>query len=88
MEDDCKGKKERNPEESANVLSRLCFTWMFPILWKGYKAPLEKEDIFSCHKDRDSHDLVEKLEKYVTKYSPGHTYFVSISKLIISSESG
>lgn len=35
------------PEPSAGLLSRLSFTWMRPLLVKGYRAPLRFEDVWS-----------------------------------------
>lgn len=40
------------PQQSANVLSRVFFWWLFPVLSTGYKRTLEPADLFTL-----THDL-------------------------------
>ncbi|KAJ4988381.1 ABC transporter [Stagonosporopsis vannaccii] len=55
--------KEREvcPEYTANVLSRLTFQWMQPLMATGYKRPLEKTDIWTVNPDRSADVLIERL---------------------------
>ena len=56
-----------NPEESANFFSRIVFWWIQSILAKGYKAPLEETDIFSCHTNLKSKTLTDRTKYYWDK---------------------
>ncbi|KAJ2769291.1 hypothetical protein IWQ56_002609, partial [Coemansia nantahalensis] len=45
-EDDVDAKNSlRTPEERANILSRLTFAWLEPMVAAGYKKPLQMDDI-------------------------------------------
>lgn len=35
------------PEWNAGILSSLTFTWLSPLIRKGYKTPLQDKDIWS-----------------------------------------
>ncbi|KAL1611029.1 ATP-binding cassette transporter yor1 [Nothophoma quercina] len=55
--------KEREvcPEYKANLLSRITFQWMQPLMATGYKRPLEKTDIWTVNPDRSTDVLIERL---------------------------
>ncbi|KAJ2328202.1 hypothetical protein GGI00_004260, partial [Coemansia sp. RSA 2681] len=41
----------RSPEERANIFSLLSFTWMTPLIERGYKKPLQIEDTLELSRD-------------------------------------
>ncbi|KAH6612517.1 P-loop containing nucleoside triphosphate hydrolase protein [Boeremia exigua] len=61
--------KEREvcPEHSANVISRLTFQWMQPLMATGYKRPLERTDIWSVNPDRSADVLIVRLNAAFAK---------------------
>ena len=50
-----------NLEEKANILSKMFFWWVQGIIQKGFKAPLERSDVFACHTKLRSKTLNDKL---------------------------
>jgi hypothetical protein len=44
-----------DPEQSASLLSRLCFWWLNPLLARGYQQPLEERDLAELHPDDSAH---------------------------------
>ena len=50
-----------NLEEKANIFSKLFFWWVQGIIQKGFKAPLERSDVFACHTKLRSKTLNDKL---------------------------
>ncbi|XP_046552046.1 multidrug resistance-associated protein 1-like [Haliotis rubra] len=50
-------KKVASPETRASFLSRLSFTWINPLLFKGYRKSLEVDDLFDLH-PRDKSEKV------------------------------
>ncbi|KAJ8108032.1 hypothetical protein OPT61_g8455 [Boeremia exigua] len=54
-------EREVSPEYTANILSRLTFQWMQPLMATGYKRPLEKTDIWTVNPDRSADVLIERL---------------------------
>ena len=56
-----------NPEENANFFSRCVFWWIQDILKKGYKAPLQESDVFSCHTDLKSKTITDRTKYYWDK---------------------
>ena len=44
-------KRARNPEESANIFSRLTFWWIDPLLLLGYQRVLEDADLYNLSKN-------------------------------------
>ena len=57
-----KTAESRHPEEKASFVSRFLLWWIVPLLWKGWRRPLQQEDLH-CVKDKDqSSRLTEHLE--------------------------
>ncbi|XP_065205454.1 multidrug resistance-associated protein 1-like [Planococcus citri] len=52
------------PENGSSVLSQLLFAWFDPLTWKGYKKPLENEDLWSINYTLSSASVVRKFEKH------------------------
>lgn len=52
-----------NPRETANILTRLLFTWTVPMFRRGFRKELEQSDMYApLHCDR-SEKLGDRLEK-------------------------
>lgn len=54
---------KKNPETTSSFLSRITFNWYNRIIVKGYKHPLELEDLWELNKvdkTKHIHDLFEK----------------------------
>lgn len=51
------------PEKDANILSRLTFWWLSPLLTRGYTRPLDKDDLWSLQENRSSKEFADKLER-------------------------
>ncbi|EYU19138.1 hypothetical protein MIMGU_mgv1a0001471mg, partial [Erythranthe guttata] len=59
------GAEQVCPERHANILSKITFAWMNPIMQLGYKRPLTEKDVWKL----DTWDQTETLnDSYVHKY--------------------
>lgn len=56
---------KNHPRDSANILSIILLTYMFPLLMKGYKKPLELEDLQLPPK---MHQLQNLYEHFIRTY--------------------
>ncbi|KAL2196226.1 P-loop containing nucleoside triphosphate hydrolase protein [Corynascus similis CBS 632.67] len=54
-------QKEVCPEYKAGFFSSLVFQWIAPLMSRGYKRPLEYNDIYSVNPDRAVDPLTDKL---------------------------
>lgn len=63
-------EEERKPygEKHANVLSRLFFWWLFPILNVGYKRTIQPEDLFVVEGDIAVEQMNMKFQKHFLNY--------------------
>lgn len=52
-----------SPEATANFLSRLSFTWIWPLLTLGYARPLEAGDLWKLQDDRSAAVIGAKIEQ-------------------------
>ncbi len=52
------------PELRANIISRVTYEWMTPLLWKGNKRPLIENDLYIL----DSTDRCNKQYNIFLKY--------------------
>ncbi|XP_065205456.1 multidrug resistance-associated protein 1-like isoform X2 [Planococcus citri] len=52
------------PRKESSFLSRLLFTWFEPLIWKGYRKSLQKEDLWNLDYSILSANIVPKFEKY------------------------
>ncbi|XP_059169352.1 multidrug resistance-associated protein 1-like [Physella acuta] len=55
--------KSHNPETSAAVLSWISFTWLEPLLWLGYKRPLQDDDTYDLMPQDTSSSVTDALIK-------------------------
>ena len=59
-----------SPELNATFLSRLFFTWFDPLIVKGFRKPLEKEDLYDLNPEDSIITLMPKWEKnWISKCS-------------------
>ncbi len=54
--------KNQSPEESSNLLSRLTFFWINPLIKTGYKRDLVREDLWKISDKEGSKSTSTKLE--------------------------
>ncbi|KAK4151811.1 ATP-binding cassette transporter YOR1 [Chaetomidium leptoderma] len=54
-------EKDVCPEHKAGFFSSLVFQWIAPMMSRGYKRPLEFNDIYSINPDRAVDPLTDKL---------------------------
>ena len=53
----------RHPQENANFVSRLFMWWIIPLLWKGWRRPLQQDDFHPVRDKDQSCKLTERLEE-------------------------
>ena len=53
-----------SPELSSSFLRKLFFQWFDPMTWKGYRRPLETNDIWAMNPDNMSKNLVPEFDKH------------------------
>ena len=60
---------ERNltPEELASPVSQLLFTWMDPMIWAGFRAPLQMEQVPDVNRDMVAGDICRQFERHWKK---------------------
>ncbi|CAG2055590.1 unnamed protein product [Timema podura] len=52
------------PELGASFLSRLFFSWLDPLVWKGYRNPLKSADLWSLNPEDTSEEIVPVFNKH------------------------
>nr|CAD7454509.1 unnamed protein product [Timema tahoe] len=52
------------PELGASFLSRLFFSWLDPLVWKGYRNPLKSADLWSLNPEDTSGEIVPVFNKH------------------------
>ena len=53
----------RHPQEEANFVSRIMFWWIIPLLWKGWRRPLQQDDLYEVRDKDQSCKLTKRLEE-------------------------
>ena len=56
-------RRKVNPYDTANIFSRISFTWMSGLMKTGYEKYLVEEDMFKLPESFGSEELAEKLDK-------------------------
>ncbi|XP_071760532.1 multidrug resistance-associated protein 1-like [Centroberyx gerrardi] len=51
------------PEEDASFLSKFFFWWFSGLVMRGYRCPLQLEDLWSLREEDSSHQIISDLEK-------------------------
>ena len=92
-------KKIQNPspEESASFLSVITNSWFEPLIWRGYRKPLEATDLWDLNRRDKSSYIVPRYDRHwenslknaAKKYSryyfindSRNNYFTNIYKII------
>ncbi|XP_064490303.1 multidrug resistance-associated protein 1-like isoform X2 [Ornithodoros turicata] len=57
------GGKE-SPESGASFLSKLLFSWIYPLIIKGYKKPLENTDLWALGRGDCTENVVPRFDKF------------------------
>lgn len=52
------------PQLTASFASKLCYAWAMPLMWKGYKNPLEPSCLWSVDPSLTSRGSVPIFDKY------------------------
>ncbi|XP_046428417.1 ATP-binding cassette sub-family C member 4-like [Neodiprion fabricii] len=63
MPNEIEEHRRRNPKETANFLSWLCFGWTLPIFMQGRKRSLQLKDLYDPLKSNKSGNLGNRLER-------------------------
>ncbi|XP_061456060.1 ATP-binding cassette sub-family C member 6 isoform X2 [Rhineura floridana] len=50
------------PEAGACFASKITFWWFAGLVWKGYRQPLQTDDLWSLTKENSSEEIVAKIE--------------------------
>uniref|UniRef100_A0A8C8RV48 ABC-type glutathione-S-conjugate transporter n=1 Tax=Pelusios castaneus TaxID=367368 RepID=A0A8C8RV48_9SAUR len=56
------------PELGASFLSKITFWWFSGLVWKGYRQPLQTDDLWLLTKENSSEEIVSHLEREWKKY--------------------
>lgn len=51
-----------NPVIHANFISRMTFWWLRKIFYRGYRRPVNEEDVFACLKEHESEVIHEQFK--------------------------
>lgn len=53
-----------NPEIKASFIRKLLFIWFEPMTWRGFRKPLETQDMWDIRPDDTSRAMVPDFDKY------------------------
>ena len=53
----------RHPRDVANFVSKVTLLWIIPLLWKGYRKPLNHEDLYPVREVEKSKRRTKLLEE-------------------------
>ena len=53
----------RHPRDAANFVSKVTLLWIIPLLWKGYRKPLNHEDLYPIREVEKSEWRTKLLEE-------------------------
>ncbi|KAJ6648205.1 Multidrug resistance-associated protein 1 [Pseudolycoriella hygida] len=53
-----------NPEIKASFIRKLLFIWFEPMTWRGFRKPLETEDMWDIRPDDTSRSMVPDFDKH------------------------
>ncbi|XP_065902754.1 ATP-binding cassette sub-family C member 4-like isoform X2 [Dysidea avara] len=54
----------KDPRKEANLISRLFFVWLDPLVWTGYRRELNQEDLYANPEGAKSQKLLKDFKKY------------------------
>lgn len=53
-----------NPEIESSFIRKLLFIWFDPMTWRGFRNPLQAEDMWDIRPDDTSAEMVPDFDKY------------------------
>lgn len=56
-------RRKPNPYDSANIFSRISFTWMTSLMRSGFQQYLTEEDLYKLPENFDTNVVAERLKK-------------------------
>jgi ATP-binding cassette subfamily C (CFTR/MRP) protein 4 len=56
--------KDARGKAGWNIVSRLLFIWVDPLLWLGWRSELKQEDLYRHPRETDSERLLTKFNRY------------------------
>nr|CAD7198501.1 unnamed protein product [Timema douglasi] len=59
--------KDSNPEDGASFLSKLFYMWLEPLVWKGFRTPLESKDLWNISPQNCSKVVVPNFDRHWEK---------------------
>ncbi len=59
--------REECPEDSSNLLSKLFLWWVFPLVLRGWKSPLQDEDLWELKQEERGSSATEELKEAYAK---------------------
>nr|CAD7261608.1 unnamed protein product [Timema shepardi] len=59
--------KDSNPEDGASFLSKLFYMWLEPLVWKGFRTPLETKDLWNISPQNCSKVVVPNFDRHWEK---------------------
>ena len=68
-EGDPEKNRELTPQEMASPVSQLLFTWMDHMIWAGFKAPLQMDQVPDVNRDMLATSISKKFETTWEKFS-------------------
>ncbi|KAJ2613508.1 Transporter of the ATP-binding cassette (ABC) [Coemansia sp. RSA 1365] len=60
------------PEQSTSIAQLLFFSWMDPLIWLGYKRPLEPNDLYDLMPNDHAERVCTKWRNACSQYSRDH----------------
>ncbi|KAJ2084410.1 Transporter of the ATP-binding cassette (ABC) [Coemansia sp. RSA 988] len=60
------------PEQTASIAQLLFFSWMDPMIWLGYKRPLEPDDLYDLMPNDHAERVCAKWRSACSRYSHDH----------------
>ncbi|XP_060548899.1 ATP-binding cassette sub-family C member 6 [Pantherophis guttatus] len=69
------------PESGASFVSKITFWWFARLIWKGYWAPLQPEDLWSLAKENSSEEIMDKVKDAWDKRCPKTEQMTKFARL-------
>lgn len=52
------------PKDGSSFLSRIFFSWFDPLVWKGFKKPLEANDLWNVRHEDSAREVARLFHKH------------------------
>jgi len=60
----CSSVQKAHPEIRSSYLSRIMFSWFFPLVWKGFRHPIEVKDLWDLSPVDSCKEIVPAVNKH------------------------